>query len=170
MASSRRSRSLNCLIPINERKDKVKQKSGQKSRSKIIAKNPEKRKLTNRLTNERSLSVTNGWTAFVKTNVRMNVRNLTEPKKTEPNRKPVYIIKNTCIIFTNPITLSLFAASLPFFLGVAFIKLMKMSDCLCFRLYMFYKIYKMIIAPCNCFIICLKFCYVKWFHTTIKMD
>ena len=47
----------------------------------------EKEKLTNRLTNERSLSVTNGRTTFVKRNVRMNVRYLTEPRKTET--KPI---------------------------------------------------------------------------------
>ena len=36
----------------------------------------EKEKLTNRLTNERSLSAANGRTAFVKKNVRTNVRKI----------------------------------------------------------------------------------------------
>ena len=50
------SRRLNRLIPINERKDKLKQKSGQKSRSKIIAENPGKRK-TDEQANERTFAV-----------------------------------------------------------------------------------------------------------------
>ena len=81
-ASRRNSRRLNRLIPIYERKDKLKRKSDQKSWLKIIAENPRKRKLTNRLRNERSLSVTNEWTSFVKTNIQTNVRKVTKPRKT----------------------------------------------------------------------------------------
>ena len=55
-ASRRNSRRLNRLIPINERKVKLKQKSDQKSRSKIIAENPRKRK-TDEQANERKFAV-----------------------------------------------------------------------------------------------------------------
>ena len=81
------SRRLNCLIPTNERKDKLKRKSDQKSRSEIIAENPRKRKLTKRLKNERSLSAANERIPFVKMNVRTNVRKVTKPRKTG---KPIY--------------------------------------------------------------------------------
>ena len=74
---------MNGLIPINERKDKLKQKSDQKSRSKIIAKNPRKRK-TDEQANERTfVVVTNEQKPFVKTNVRTNVRKVTKPRKTD---------------------------------------------------------------------------------------
>ena len=47
---------LNRLIPTNERKDKLKRKSDQKSRLENRGFNPRKRKTTNSLMNERSLT------------------------------------------------------------------------------------------------------------------
>ena len=84
--SRQNSRRLNRLIPINERKVILKRKTDRKSRSGIIAENPKKEKLTNRLTIERSLSIKKRK-PFVKTNVRTGVRYLVKPEKNRSNKK-----------------------------------------------------------------------------------
>ena len=69
--------SVTCLaddLPNLGTPNKLKRKSDQKSRSEIIAENLRKRKMTNRLMNERSLSTAKRRIPFVKTNQKAVVR------------------------------------------------------------------------------------------------